>query len=207
MGEQQSAQEDQVTRVSSIGRGRRAAVIACVRTEFDPANPPAELPAHNGELAANWFRARSYTVADPIVVPVGDAIGPALDQVLQIDSAAAASARASAALAEPAGQQAAVPRFVITLGGTGLNPKDRTPQLTAARLDYQMPGISHAIWDKGLENTATAIMSRGIAGVRGQTFVLNVPSSRGGIKDGLAVLGTIFHLIQAQIEDVEPEEP
>ena len=94
------------------------------------------------------------------------------------------------------------PRVIVTSGGTGLNPDDRTPQITQARLDYEVPGIMHAIWRKGLEKVDFAVMSRGVAGVRDRTFVVNLPGSRGGVKDGLAVLDTVLHHIQAQIEDL-----
>ena len=97
------------------------------------------------------------------------------------------------------------PRVVLTLGGTGLHPSDRTPQLTADLVDFEVPGIMHAIWRRGLESVDNAVMSRGTAGVAGKTFIANLPSSKGGIRDGLAVLDTILHLIQAQIED-EPDQ-
>ncbi|WAL39802.1 molybdopterin-binding protein [Brevibacterium sp. BRM-1] len=181
-----------------FGAGRRAAVIVCVRGGFDPAAPPD----HNGARAVEWLRERGYETPDSVLVANGPAFGPALDAALE-PGGARSTARASASAARGAGlpDPASVPRFVLTLGGTGLNPRDRTPQLTAERLDYEVPGIVHAIWARGLENTATAIMSRGTAGVAGRTFVLNLPSSRGGVKDGLAVLGTVAPLIQAQIED------
>lgn len=161
---------------ANLGSGRSVAVIACVRGEIDPANPSA----HAGAVVEQWFRDRGYEATSTVVVPVGSAVGHALDDALA---------------------NTPTPRFIVTLGGTGLNPRDQTPQETLARLDFEAPGIVHSIWQRGLALMPEAVMSRGIAGVRGETFILNLPSSRGGARDGLAVLADLIHLIQAQIED------
>ena len=94
------------------------------------------------------------------------------------------------------------PRIVVTSGGTGLNSDDVTPEATAAVLERQSPGIVHALWAQGLQNTPTAAMSRGVAGHVGRTFVVNLPGSRGGVKDGMAVLDPLIDHISAQLEDV-----
>ena len=80
---------------------------------------------------------------------------------------------------------------VITTGGTGISPTDRTPEGTRAVLDYEIPGIAEAIRAAGREKVPTAALSRGIAGVAGSTLVVNLPGSTGGVKDGLAVLAPI----------------
>jgi molybdenum cofactor synthesis domain-containing protein len=78
---------------------------------------------------------------------------------------------------------------VLTTGGTGISPTDATPERTASVLDKQIPGIAEAIRAYGVANgVPTATLSRGLAGVAGRTVIVNLPGSRGGVKDGLAVL-------------------
>jgi molybdenum cofactor synthesis domain-containing protein len=79
--------------------------------------------------------------------------------------------------------------IVVTTGGTGLSPTDRTPEMTREVVDYEVPGIAEAIRAYGVAGgIATAVLSRGLAGVAGSTLVVNLPGSTGGVKDGLAVL-------------------
>ncbi|HEV2342697.1 MAG TPA: MogA/MoaB family molybdenum cofactor biosynthesis protein [Actinocrinis sp.] len=77
---------------------------------------------------------------------------------------------------------------IVTTGGTGISPTDRTPEITRRVLDYEVPGIAEAIRALGREKTPTAALSRGLAGVAGRTLIVNLPGSSGGVKDGLAVL-------------------
>jgi molybdenum cofactor synthesis domain-containing protein len=81
---------------------------------------------------------------------------------------------------------------VVTSGGTGINPSDRTPDVTLDLLDYEIPGIAEAIRAHSRDAVPTAALSRGRAGVAGRTLVVNLPGSRGGARDGLAVLGPIL---------------
>ncbi len=81
---------------------------------------------------------------------------------------------------------------VVTSGGTGINPSDRTPDVTQDLLDYEIPGIAEAIRAHSRAAVPTAALSRGRAGVAGRTLVVNLPGSRGGARDGLAVLGPIL---------------
>jgi molybdenum cofactor synthesis domain-containing protein len=79
-------------------------------------------------------------------------------------------------------------RLVVTTGGTGISPTDRTPEATRTVLDYEIPGIAEAIRAYGAAKVATAALSRGVSGVAGSTLIVNLPGSSGGVKDGLAVL-------------------
>lgn len=79
--------------------------------------------------------------------------------------------------------------LIVTTGGTGLTPTDQTPEMTRAVLTREVPGVAEAIRAYGAaKGVATAALSRGLAGQAGQTFVVNLPGSVGGVKDGLAVL-------------------
>jgi molybdenum cofactor synthesis domain-containing protein len=77
---------------------------------------------------------------------------------------------------------------VLTTGGTGLSPRDVTPEATASVLDRLAPGIAEAIRADSIAKTPHALLSRGVAGVRGSTLVVNLPGSPGGCRDGFAVL-------------------
>jgi len=79
--------------------------------------------------------------------------------------------------------------LVVTTGGTGLTPTDRTPEMTREVLDFEVAGIAESIRAYGVsKGTPTAALSRGMAGVAGRTLIVNLPGSTGGVKDGLAVL-------------------
>jgi molybdopterin adenylyltransferase len=77
---------------------------------------------------------------------------------------------------------------VVTTGGTGFAPRDVTPEATRALIDREAPGISEAIRADAVARTPHALLSRGIAGLRGATLVVNLPGSTGGCRDGFAVL-------------------
>lgn len=123
-----------------------------------------------GPLIVEALRQWGLDVGDPVVVPDGDPVGRAI---------AAAVADGVAA--------------VVSTGGTGINPTDRTPDVTRPLLDRELPGIAEAIRAHGIaQGVPTAMLSRGVAGVAGSTVVVNLPGSRGGVKDGLAVLAQVL---------------
>jgi molybdopterin adenylyltransferase len=88
------------------------------------------------------------------------------------------------AIAELAGETA----LVLTTGGTGLGPRDVTPEATLQVIDRPAPGIAEAIRADSRAKTPHGLLSRGLAGVRGATLVVNLPGSPGGCRDGFAVL-------------------
>ena len=78
--------------------------------------------------------------------------------------------------------------LVLTTGGTGFAPRDVTPEATRVVIDREAPGIAEAIRADALARTPHALLSRGIAGLRGATLVVNFPGSPGGCRDGFAVV-------------------
>jgi molybdenum cofactor synthesis domain-containing protein len=123
-----------------------------------------------GPLLVELLTSLGFDCPPPRVVPDGDAVGTA------ISDAVAAGARC-----------------VLTTGGTGLTPTDRTPEVTRPLLDREVPGIAEAVRAYGTaKGVPTAALSRGLAGVSGRCLVVNLPGSRGGVKDAIAVLEPIL---------------
>ncbi|MGH7737463.1 MAG: MogA/MoaB family molybdenum cofactor biosynthesis protein [Candidatus Tyrphobacter sp.] len=82
--------------------------------------------------------------------------------------------------------------LVITSGGTGLSPRDRTPQATLAVVDYEVPGIGEAIRAASIPHVRTAMLSRAVAGVRNRTLVVNLPGSPSAVAESLAVIVSVL---------------
>jgi molybdopterin adenylyltransferase len=93
-----------------------------------------------------------------------------------------------AAIAEAIEELARENRVVLTTGGTGVGPRDVTPEATASVLERSAPGIAEAIRADSIAKTPHGLLGRGLAGVLGQTLVVNLPGSTGGVRDGFAVL-------------------
>jgi molybdenum cofactor synthesis domain-containing protein len=77
---------------------------------------------------------------------------------------------------------------VLTTGGTGLSPRDLTPEATESVIDRHAPGIAEALRADAIRHTPHGLLGRGVAGVRGQTLVVNLPGSTGGCRDGFEIL-------------------
>ncbi|MCI3931251.1 MogA/MoaB family molybdenum cofactor biosynthesis protein [Streptomyces sp. AN091965] len=122
-----------------------------------------------GPIIAEGLAALGFVVDGPQVVPDGDPVARALR----------------------AGVEAGYD-VILTTGGTGVSPTDRTPEATRGVLDHEVPGIPEAIRAYGREKVPTAALSRGLAGVAGRTLIVNLPGSSGGVRDGLAVLGPLL---------------
>ena len=134
-----------------------------------------------GPTIAAWLAERGYRAS---VTVVADAdVASALDPII-----------------------AAGPAVVITTGGTGMSPTDRTPEATAALLDRELPGVPEAIRARGLAHTPKAALSRGVAGTVGRTVIVNLPGSTGGVKDGLAVLDELLEHLVAQVAGGDDHE-
>ena len=87
--------------------------------------------------------------------------------------------------------------LILTSGGTGLGPRDRTPQATAAVLDYAVPGVAEAIRAASIPNVRTAMLSRACCGVRGRTLILNLPGSPRAAGESLdAVIDVLPHALE-----------
>ncbi|MEU7155244.1 MogA/MoaB family molybdenum cofactor biosynthesis protein [Streptomyces chrestomyceticus] len=126
-------------------------------------------PDKGGPLLAEGLAALGFAVDGPQVVPDGEPVEAALRAAVT------------------AGYD-----VVLTTGGTGISPTDRTPDVTRRVIDYEVPGIPEAIRAAGRAKVPTAALSRGLAGVAGRTLIVNLPGSTGGVRDGLAVLADLL---------------
>jgi molybdenum cofactor synthesis domain-containing protein len=88
---------------------------------------------------------------------------------------------------------------IVTTGGTGLTPMDLTPEMTARVISREVPGIAEAIRQANRDKVPASVLSRGLAGQAGNTLIVNLPGSSGGVRDGVAVLAPILQHAVEQI--------
>jgi molybdopterin adenylyltransferase len=124
----------------------------------------------SGDAIAAWAGERGHTIVERGLVP---------DETVRIASALMRWADGDSV------------DLILTTGGTGLTARDVTPEATKAVLDKEAPGIAEALRNAAYPRFPRAALSRGLAGVRGKTLIVNLPGSPGGVKDGLAVLNDL----------------
>ncbi len=123
-----------------------------------------------GPILVQGLREMGFEVTGPVVVPDGAPVEAALREAI-----------------------AAGYDVVLTTGGTGLSPTDRTPEATRAVIEREVPGLAELVRAQGVAaGVATAALSRGLAGVASSTLVVNLPGSPGGCRDGIAALRAVL---------------
>lgn len=158
--------------MSDLPGGARAIVITV--SDRSSAGTRADV---SGPLAADLLAELGFVLDPAVIVP---------DEVDEVRGAVQQAISAGVDL-------------VVTTGGTGLAPRDVTPEATAAVVDRLVPGIAEAIRGYSREAVPTSALSRGIAGASGRTLVINLPGSPGGVRDGFAVLRPIVGHALAQL--------
>lgn len=164
---------DPVTGAAAASADLPAGARALVVTVSDRSSR-GERPDTSGPLLASLLAGLGFEVGDVVVVP---------DEVQAVQGALRDGAAASYDV-------------VVTTGGTGLSPRDVTPEATRPLLDREAPGLADALRRRGEAAVPTAVLSRGLAGTIGTTLVVNLPGSSGGVRDGVAVLaGVVGHAV------------
>ncbi len=138
-------------------------------------------PDRSGPLLASGLAELGFAVEPPRVVP---------DERERIEGALREAVAAGIEL-------------VVTTGGTGLGPRDVTPEATDAVLERPIPGLAEALRAAGRDAVPTAVLSRGLAGTAASTLVVNLPGSTGGVRDGLGVLAGVLAHAVAQLRGAD----
>src|SRR5256885_422115 len=167
------------------GKVRRRAT-RCRWREWPASWPRSERPSSSRSAIRCRYRASASTSSTLLTTADFEVSGPEVvpDKQERISEAIVGAIVAGA-------------DFVVTTGGTGLGPRDVTPQATSMLIDYEVPGLSELMRRAGTSSTPMASLSRGVAGVRGHSLILNVPGSMKGATESLeAVLPVLGHAIQ-----------
>lgn len=166
------AQTGHPARPAAIEKGRTGVVVVS-----STAASRGDRTDTTGPAIESWLVERGFSPVEVHVVPDAD-IAVALTEQIRRS-----------------------PAVLLTTGGTGVAPDDRTPEATAPHLTLALPGVAEAMRARGLAATPTAAMSRGLSGFAGRTLVANLPGSTGGVRDGLAVLDDLLeHLLEVHAD-------
>src|SRR5277367_210626 len=150
-----------MSRAEGLPADARAHVITVSDRSHDGVRPDS-----SGPLLSDLLAAQGFALAEVVVVP---------DEMAQIE----------AALRSAIGDGT---DLVVTTGGTGLSPRDVTPEATRRVIDREAPGLAEALRQHRRDELPTTILSRAVAGIAGSTFVINLPGSNAGVRDGVAML-------------------
>jgi molybdenum cofactor synthesis domain-containing protein len=151
--------------MTAVPAGARAAVIT-----VSDRSAAGTRPDTSGELLASLLTELGFSVAEGVVVPDDR---PAIVAALRDAISSGAD-------------------LVCTTGGTGLGPRDVTPEATREVIEREAPGLADEVRASGGERVPTSILSRGVAGAVGRTLVVNLPGSPGGVRDGVAALSAVL---------------
>jgi len=164
----------------SASAGLRAVVIT-----VSDRSASGERADGGGPLAVEALRADGFACADATIVPDGErSVARALE----------------AAIGEGA-------RVVVTTGGTGVGPRDLTPEGTRAVLDREIPGIAEELRRRGAAALPAGMLSRGLAGVSANALVVNLPGSPAAVRDGMPVIVSIARHVVGQLDGGDHPEP
>ncbi len=142
-------------------------------------------PDKSGQLLASLLaEAGCETVDGPRVVPDGEPVETALREGVRDGY-----------------------DVIVTTGGTGLTPRDLTPEMTRRVIEREIPGIAEAVRQANRDKVPTSILSRGLAGQAGTTLIVNLPGSSGGVRDGMAVLAPVLRHAVDQIRGGDHPRP
>jgi molybdenum cofactor synthesis domain-containing protein len=161
-----------VTGSDGLPADARAIVVTVSDRSYDGTRTDA-----SGPLLCELLTGQGFAIAELVVVP---------DDLEIIEAALLA------AVAEGVD-------VVATTGGTGLAPRDVTPEATRQVIDREVPGLGEALRQHRRDEVPTTILSRAVAGVTASTLIVNLPGSTGGVRDGVAVLGPVIGHAVAQL--------